>query len=562
MEQRRESWVLTLTLPWLLVTTHALAQHGNHDEPAMWTSSLSSLAEGAALISDLGSHHLEVTGASAQAQGFFDQGLRLAYGFNHDEAARSFAKAATLSPTCAMCFWGIALTLGPNYNTPMLPDRSKLIWEALRSARALKSATPVERALVDALAKRYAGPEPSNDQPRYDAAYAVAMRKVARRFPDDLDVKTLFAEALMDVRPWRLWTADGKAEPGTQEIVTALEQVMAKAPQHPGATHYYIHAIEASPHPELATAAADRLPSLMPAAGHVVHMPAHIYQRTGRYVEAAEANRRAIKVDDAYLAKMRAPGYYGMYLGHNHGFLAYAAAMLGRSNEAIASAQAASAAIPAGMLDTMPGMDFISAETTLARVRFGRWKELLGDEVPPAKYPVLAALHLHGVAMAKASLGRIGEAEQDLAALEKIAAAYPKTLLAGPSNNSAKQVVDVAAMVVRARIAEKRGALPEAIQHYRAAVDIEDHLAYNEPADWFYPVRQLLGAVLLDAGKSGEAEAAFSADLARNPNNGWSLFGRWQALLKLSRAADAIVVKKAFDAAWSSADITLTRAAF
>jgi tetratricopeptide (TPR) repeat protein len=545
-----------------LVTMQALAQHGDHGDPAAWTSSLASLAEGADLLPDLGTLHRDAHCGVPRAQAFFDQGLRLAYGFNHDEAARSFAQAAALSPKCAMCWWGVALTLGPNYNTPLLPDRAAIIWEALNRAKANRAtARPVEQALIDALAKRYPGATPAEDRSPYDAAYAEEMRKAARKFPDDLDVQTLFAEALMDVRPWRLWTADGKPAQDTEELVATLERVMKKSPQHPGANHYYIHAIEASPQPERGVVAAERLASLMPAAGHVVHMPAHIFQRVGRYADAAAANRRAIVVDEAYLKRMHAPGYYGMYLGHNHGFLSYAAAMLGRRAEAIASAQAASHAIPPGMLDMMPGMDFIVAETTLARVRFGQWQELLTEPAPPEKYSVLSALHLHGVAMAHASLGHHAEARKALDALEKILAAFPKTLMAGPSTNTAHDVVAVAAMVARARIEEKHGAPNEALAHYRAAVTLEDGLAYNEPADWFYPVRQLLGAALLDAGKAKEAEAVFAEDLRRNPNNGWSLYGRWQALLKLARP-EAAAAEAAFRSAWSVADVQITRAAF
>jgi len=535
------------------------APTGHAHGPA-WT--LASLAEGAVLFGDLGEHRRPVTTSSKEAQAFFDQGLALAYGFNHDEAARSFAKAATLDPKCAMCFWGAAYTLGPNYNVPMLPERAEAAWEAMQRAQeAAKSATPVEAALVAALAKRYKGPEyldPVAMAP-FNVAYADAMREVAKQFPADDDVQTLFAEALMNTNPWKLWTPDGKAAPGTDEIVKTLETVLARAPKHPGANHFYIHAVEASKHPERAVPSADRLPGLVPGAGHLVHMPAHIYQRVGRYGDAAEANRRAVVVDERYLAKVKPPGYYPMYVGHNHGFLAYAASMLGRSAESLAASRKSATAIPKDVVCGMPGMDFFWSEPLLVMVRFGKWDEVLAEPKPDAKYQTLVALWHHARGMALAATGKPAEAKAEAAAIREIAKAVPAELLAGL--NSSRDVLDLAALVVEARVAEVENA-PDAIAKWEQAVALEDRLQYAEPADWFYPVRHYLGAALLDLGKANEAEAVYRADLERNPANGWALFGVWKSLAARKQTGKAKTAEKAFRAAWKDADFELTRTAF
>jgi tetratricopeptide (TPR) repeat protein len=520
---------------------------------------VTSWARGAQLFAELGSLHRAVTTQSPEAQAYFDQGLRLAYGFNHDEATRSFARAAELDPTCASCLWGVALTLGPNYNVPMLPDRALAAWTALGRARAQAAhATPVEQALIEALAKRYKGPqplEPPATQP-LNQAYATAMREVAQHFGDDVDVQVLFAEALMDVNPWKLWDKEGKPAAGTDEIVTTLEAVLKKAPQHPGANHYYIHAIEASLHPERALPSAERLAALMPGAGHVVHMPAHIFQRVGRYADASAANRQAVASDLEYLKKTRPPGYYPMYLGHNYGFLAYSAAMEGRMSETLAAARGSAKAIPPEMLDMMPGMDFFASEPLLAMVRFARWDELLVEPRPPEKYLVMTALWLHGQGMALVAKGRLDEAAQDLTALAQLSAKLPPDLTAGL--NPAPNVVAVAAKILEARLAEgqkKPAAVTLAL--WREAVEREDALAYSEPADWFYPVRHYLGAALLEAGKAREAEAVYRDDLRKNPRNGWALFGLWQAL-KAQKKKEAATAERDFTAAWKNADLTLT----
>lgn len=530
--------------------------------PSPIPASVLALAQGAQLFDDLGSLTRPVGAASSEAQRFFDQGLRLAYGFNHDEATRSFARAAEIDPGCAACLWGVAWTLGPNYNVPMLPDRAQAAWDALQAARERAAQShPVEQALIAALATRYRGPQPldpAGQQPMNEA-FARAMREVATAHPEDDDVQVIFAESMMDVNPWRLWSLDGKPAPGTEEIVATLERVLARSPQHPGANHYFIHAVEASGNPERAVPAAERLPGLMPAAGHIVHMPAHIFQRVGRYADASEANRRAVRADEAYLAKTRAPGYYPMYLGHNHGFLAYSASMLGRSAESLRAARAATKAIPPEMLDMMPGMDFFAAEQLLVMVRFGMWKALLSEPRPPEKYPNLTGLWLHARGMALASTGRTREAQAAMRELRSLATKLPPDLLAG--QNPASAMCRLGADAIEARLAERARRWTPAIAAWQRAVVQEDGFAYNEPADWFYPMRHYLGAALLDARKPKEAEAVFAEDLKRNPGNGWALYGLSAALSAQGKKAEARAARQKFQDAWKDADIRLNRAA-
>jgi tetratricopeptide (TPR) repeat protein len=531
----------------------------SHAGPS-WT--LASTAKGAVLFGDLGEHTRKVTTSSKEAQAFFDQGLALAYGFNHDEAARSFAKAAELDPKCAMCFWGAAYTLGPNYNIPMLPERAEAAWDAIgRAQAAAKAATPVEAALVAALARRYKGPEYVDPvaMQAFNVAYAEAMRDVAAKFPADDDVQALFAEALMNTNPWKLWAADGKAMPGTDEIVKTLELVLARAPKHPGANHFYIHAVEASNDPGRAIASADLLGTLVPGAGHIVHMPAHIYQRVGRYEDAAEVNRRAIVVDERYLAKVTPPGYYPFYLGHNYGFLAYAASMLGKGEESLAAARKSAMQIPKDVVCGMPGMDFFLSEPLFVMVRFGKWDDILAEKKPETKYATLVALWHHARGMALAATGKPADAKAEAAAIRTIAKSIPEGQLA--DLNSAHDVLELSALVIEARAAEVEHAA-DAIARWEQAVALEDRLGYAEPADWFYPLRHYRGAALLDAGRAKDAEAVYRADLLRNPDNGWALFGVWRSLVAQKKKGGAKTAEKAFRAAWRAADVQLERTAF
>jgi tetratricopeptide (TPR) repeat protein len=516
------------------------------------------------LFDDLGSLHRAIT-ASPEANAYFDQGLRLVYGFNHDEAVRSFARSAQIDPTCAMCFWGAALAMGPNYNVPMLPEAAKAAWEALQRAVALApKATPVEQALVSALTRRYKSAEPLDpvQMAPFNAAYAEAMRDVARHYPDDDDVQVLFAESLMDVNPWKLWSLDGTPAAGTEEIVSTLERVLTRDPKHPGANHYCIHALEASPHPERALPCAERLAGLMPGAGHIVHMPAHIYQRLGRYADASAANEKAAQVDLAYMQKTKPPGYYAMYLGHNYGFLAFSTSMEGRSADSIAAARNAAKAIPPPMIDMMPGMDFFVSEPLLAMVRFGKYDELLAEPRPDAKYRTMTAFWLHGHGMALAAKGKLAEARADLAELQKLTDNAPAELTAG--NNAAKDVYALAGKILEARIAtlEKK---KNALELWADAVARADKLAYSEPDDWFYSVRHYQGAAQLatkNPKDAKDAEATYREDLRRHPHNGWALFGLWKSLEAQHKVKEAKAAKAEFDAAWAKADIKLTASAF
>lgn len=545
----------------LLLATPAT---GSEDGHGMQSLSLADLAKGALRLEGLGSYQRKVTTASPEAQAFFDQGLRLLFAFNHDEAARSFARAAELDPRCALCFWGISFALGPNYNMVLLPDRAEAAWEAARKAQALReTASPAEQALIDALQKRYQGPEPldpAGQQP-FNEAFAAAMRAAAGRFPDDADIQTFLAESLMDVNPWKLWTNDGKPAPGTEEIVAILEKVLARHPDHPGANHYYVHAVEASRNPGRAVAAADRLRGMMPAAGHLEHMPAHIYQRVGRYADASEANRKGAAADAAYVAQAKPTGYYApMYHSHNHAFLAYSAAMEGRSRESVEAADAAArvAMQSPEMIEMMPGMDFYLSFPLLAKVRFGRWDDLLDDPRPRSDWKVLNGLWRFAQGMARSGKGRLDAAEAEQKIVAQIAAQVPPDLPAG--YNTARDVLGLASRLLEGEIAWKRGNTGAALAAFEDAVKREDSLNYDEPSDWFYPARHHLGAALLAAGRPADAESIFRADLERNPENGWALFGLGQALE--AQKKDAAAVKAQLEKAWSRADVQLAGAVF
>lgn len=528
-------------------------------------ATLADWAQGAVLFDGLGDAHRAITTSSPDAQRYFDQGLRFMWAFNHDEATRSFAKAAELDPKCASCFWGVSLTVGPNYNLPfMIEERARVASEALaRAHENAAQATPVEQALIDALAKRYpsASPlDPSSTGPIL-TAYAEAMKEVADRFGGDLDVQTLYAEAMMNVNAWKLWTPDGKPAPGTERIVATLESVLARNPQHPGANHYYIHTMEASPHPEKALPAAERVRSLMPAAGHLVHMPAHVLQRIGRYEDAAEANRRAAKADEAYVARTQPPDYYPVvYTAHNYQFLAYSAAMEGRRAETLEATDNSRRVASDEMLLGMPGVDWYVAESYAARVRFGLWDDMLAVAAPNPGLPGLTCGYLYARGVSLAAKGRLVEARATLGELQKLAATTPVDAPAG--QNSVKDVLGIAIPIVEARIASAEGRPDDAISWLRQAVAAEDQLAYDEPKNWFFPARHFLGALLLQAGSASEAEDVYRTDLRQNPANGWALYGLRAALAAQGKSREAAEVGQQFETAWKHADITLTASAF
>ncbi|MDQ2871097.1 MAG: hypothetical protein M3S32_10160, partial [Acidobacteriota bacterium] len=478
------------------------------------------------LFANLGDYHRPISSRSPDAQRYFDQGLRLVYGFNHEEAFRAFEHAASVDPGCGICSWGMALVQGPNINLPAIPERAAAGYAAEQGAlERAASASPVERALIEALSKRYAKSSPTDPkaQKALDAAYANAMRRVAARFPSDPDVATLFAESLMDLRPWDLWTHSGAPQPGTREILSQLERVLARHPSHPGANHYYVHAIEASPRPDRALASARRLESMMPGAGHLVHMPAHIYMRTGRYEEAAAANRRAILSDARYTEEAGPRDIYQMYVAHNHQFLWAAAMMEGRSAEALEAARNTVAAAPVEMLRAMPGFDILLTYPVLTLARFGRWEATLLEPAPPSDFPFAGAMWHYARGIAFASTDRLEEAAAENRELERLAAPIPAD--ARESLNSAAALLGIARRVLSARIAARQGRTEDAIRDLTAAASEEDGLSYAEPADWHSPVRQALGALLLARGDAGRAERVYREDLRRNPENGWALFG-------------------------------------
>ena len=495
-----------------MVTSHTHA-------PDRLPTTLSGWAEGAQLFDGLGGFSRKITTNSNMAQTYFDQGMRFLWAFNHDEATRSFARAAQLDPRCAMCYWGVALAIGPNYNLPMMAQpRGQVGWEALKRAQQYASAgTPVEQTLIAALANRYKGAEalePSTQGPVL-LAYAEAMREVARKFPKDWDVQTLTAEALMNLNAWKLWTLDGAPVPGTEEIVAILERVLAAAPSHPGANHYYIHTIEASPRPGKGVAAAERLVGMMPAAGHLEHMPAHIMQRVGRYADAAEANRRGAAADLAYYHKTRPLDYYPMYTAHNYQFLAFSAAMEGRRAETIDAARKSRATISDELLLGMPGADWYVAELYAALARFGLWDEILAEPPPDPKLLGLRGGHLYATTVALAAKGQVSEAKAMAADLDGFIAAVPADYGAG--QNMLRDVLAVALLTAKARIASADQKDEEAIALLRAAAEKEDKLAYDEPENIFFPSRHILGAVLLRAGRAEDAEAVYRDDRAATP---------------------------------------------
>jgi tetratricopeptide (TPR) repeat protein len=513
------------------------------------------------LFDDLGTYHRAITTASPRAQAYFDQGLRLVYGFNHYEAQAAFREAARLDPTCAMCAWGVALTHGSNYNSPTDAERERAALAAVTQARTLVAVrgTEPERALIAALAARHSA-SPAADRAALDRAYADAMREVSRRFPADLDAATLFADALMNLRPWSLWMPDGKPQPGTEEIVATLERVLAADPRHPGANHLYIHAVEASPDPRRAEAAADRLLGLMPGAGHMVHMPSHIYYRIGRYADASAANVAAVAADRAYFGKSQpSPIYRGMYYPHNLDFIWHAAGMEGRGAECVRAAREFAESVPVAAVLAMPDMETAPAAPLLALARFGRWDEILAQPAPPAQMLYVTTAWRYARGLAQLGKGRRAEAERELAELRAVLARVPAERTLTFFFKMA-DVARLASETLAGEIEARGGRLDAAITRLAEAVRLQDAHWFTEPPPWYYPVRQSLGAALLQAGRAAEAEAVYREDLRWNPENGWSLFGLAQSLRAQGKSADAEEAR--FRRAWASADVRLTSSRF
>lgn len=551
------------SLPALLAAAVLLAACSTQSAPHDHGSAASPTTAAPPLFDDLGRYHRAITTTSPRAQAYFDQGLRLVYGFNHYEAQAAFREAARLDPTCAMCAWGIALTYGSNYNSPTDAERERGALTAVSQARALAAvaATDRERALIAALVTRHSAASGA-DRVALDRAYADAMRDVSRRFPDDLDAATLLADALMNLRPWSLWTTEGAPQPGTEEIVATLERVLAVDPMHPGANHLYIHAVEASPDPRRAEAAADRLRGLMPGAGHMVHMPSHIYYRIGRYADAAEVNVQAVAADRAYFSRSRpSPIYRMMYYPHNLDFVWHAAALEGRGAECLRAAREFAAAAPAEAVFEMPDMETAPAAPYFALVRFGRWAEMLAEPAPPARMLYVTGAWRYARGLAFLGTGRRDEAASELGQLRAVRQTVPaERTLANFFKMS--DMLALAAEVLAGEIAARGGDADVAVKHLAEAVRIQDEHWFTEPPPWYFPVRQSLGAALLQAGRAAEAEAVYREDLRRNPENGWSLFGLAQSLRAQGKAADATAIDARFRRAWARADVALVSSRF
>ena len=522
------------------VCVAAVAQHEMH-----------SGSKPATLMSGLGDLHHPVSTSNPQAQQFFDQGLRLIYAFNHDEAGHSFQRAAELDPKLAMAYWGIAEAVGPNYNDPASDDRFKAAHDAIQKALDLSgNGSAIEKAYIEAMVKRFPG-DPKADRRKAAEDYRDAMRELVKQYPDDLDAATLFAESGMNLHPWGLWHPDGTPEAGTEEIVSTLESVIRRDPNHLGAIHYYIHAVEASRSPERALAAANRLATLAPAAGHIVHMPAHVYIRTGDYESAVKTNQKAATADEAYIKASGAQGIYPMmYYSHNLHFIAMCSAMNGNYAESKKAADMLAAHVAPAVKD-MPPLEGFMTIPMAVEVRFHRWNDILTAKPPDPAMKVSTVFYHFARGMALAATGKVADAEAEHKLVSEAEQATPEDVVfAMPVNNKAKDILKIAKNVLGAKIALAKKDNEGAITMLRQAVVIQDSLKYNEPPDWFFPVRESLGAVLLSSGNAVEAEKVFREDLDHNPRNPRSLFGLREALKAQKRDYDAGFIQKQFDASW------------
>lgn len=509
------------------------------------------------LFEGMGNYHRAVETRSAYAQRYFNQGMTWMYAFNHDEAIRAFEHALRLDPQCAMAAWGVAVCLGPHINNPaMPPERSAEAWEAAqRAARLRPYARQIEQQLIDAVQKRYVS-TPQEDRRELDEAYAAAMREVWRQNPEDADVATLYAESLMDLQPWDLWTHDGQPKNATNEIVAVLERAMELSPNHPGALHLYIHAVEASRTPHRAAQAADRLRDLVPAAGHLVHMPSHIDVRTGRWQHAAEANEKAIVADRKYRRAVPRQGFYRIYMAHNHHFLAYTGMMEGRSAVALAAAREMISSIPAPYLrENAALVDGYMPIAIEVLMRFGRWDDLLREPAPPEYLPITTAFWRFARAVAHAAKGDVERAVEEQRALREAVRRVPEGAVM--AINPAEKVLRIAEHMLEGEIAFRRDHIDAAIEQLQRAIVIEDDLQYMEPPDWVQPVRHTLGAVLVNEKRWAEAERVYRADLERWPENGWSLHGLAKCLKAQGREEEYAAVQKRFLDAWRRADVSI-----
>jgi len=507
-------------------------------------------------------YHREIRTTSPEAQKWFDQGLQLLYGFNHDEAIRTFRKAAEVDPNCAMAWWGIGYAYGLHINNPvMTEEQSRLAYESTQEAVQRRHfAWPVEQALIDALANRYEWPAPESRR-ALDEAYAAAMEQAWKTNPNDADVGALFAESLMNLQPWDLWTHTGQPKGRTLDIVAAIERVLEINPNHPGATHFYIHAVEASPDPDRATGAADRLANLVPGSGHLVHMPSHIYVRTGRYAESADANERAIAADESYFQLAPTPRFYVLYYTHNIHFLAYSAMMEGRYETAINAARRIEKKVPKEFVrDYVTIADGLMPTAFHVMIRFGKWEDIL-KEPEAAEFQLLSrAIRRFARSVALSALGRTAQAEREIKAFDEIAAKITGEWFIG--QNPASVILPLARKMMLGEMLFREGQRERAFAILREAVAMEDELIYDEPPGWMQPVRHALGALLMADGRYSEAEEVYRADLVKHRNNGWSLLGLEKSLAAQGKDRAAAETATKLAAAWTRPDVQPTSSCY
>ncbi|ABI58973.1 MULTISPECIES: tetratricopeptide repeat protein [Nitrosomonas] len=539
--------------------------HGGNEMPATYgqesavpttDESLADERQASALL-NLGTHTFPVSTQNKLAQQFINQGINLAYGFNHAEAGRAFKEAARLDPGLAMAYWGQALVLGPNINAAMDAGEESLAVKLINQAKSLMTtASPKEQALIQALEKRYS--DMAEARKVNDKAYADAMREVHHQFPDDPDIAMLYVESTMDLRPWGYWMRDGYPFEGTNEIVALTEDMLRRYPNHPGALHMYIHLMEPTSNPERAEQAADKLLTLMPQAGHMIHMASHIYQRVGRYADAVKSNQMAIKADEEYIAQFKAQGLYPVvYYPHNIHFLWFAASASGQYALALKSARDAASKVDDKLLSQMPFTAIFRVLPYWTLARFGQWQSVLAEPAPPADNAFLTGSWHYVRGLAYIAMGQLQQAGMELAQLHKIVK-DPSLNTPLLSQNTAYNVLRIAPEVLAGELAAAHGKLDVAIAHLERAVRLEDGLVYTEPAEWHYPPRLALGAILLEADRPDEAETVYWEDLRRNRDNGWALFGLQQALRAQNKTVEADVIKARFQKAWEHADIPLS----
>ncbi|MFL5534786.1 MAG: tetratricopeptide repeat protein [Gemmatimonadales bacterium] len=552
--QPRLWWSIAGVGLWLAVPGQLNAQE-HHHPPGMPTAESASAPT--PLYENLGGLHHTVTTESEKAQQYFDQGLRLTYAFNHDEAIKSFKQALVYDSTCAMCYWGIAYALGPNINLPMDSSVVRPAWDASYNAVRLSvNVSPKEQAYIDALSKRYSA-DPKANRAALDTAWARAIGAVSRKYSDDDDAAVLYAESLMDLRPWNYWSNAGKPlAPSTKEQVKVLEQIVKRNPDHPGACHFYIHAIEASPDARKALPCAQRLGGLMPGAGHLVHMPTHIYIKLGEWDLAAEHNEHALHADEEFINERHPTGVYPLgYYTHNFHVMWYALNMLGRSEDALKTARSIGEKISPDVVKQIPSLEYYSPALLYTLVRFSRWDDILRQPAPASHLRYTTGSWHYARALAYTAKDQPDSAAIEQDALVAIAETMAADLMM--NLNSGKALLEIAKAHLAGEMAAKQGRVDEAVVQLQTAIKGEDQLIYEEPPAWYMPLRQRLGATLLAAGRPDQAEKIFRQDLDRRPENGWSLHGLAQSLRAQNKSKAAAKIEERFEQAWKTADVKL-----